>query len=333
VFFFIFFILFLNKGFGCDCEYNNNSLIEKNNSYNAIFRGKIIAIDSIEINQEKFDAITFIVSKNYKGIQSENVTIYQEARSSCSFTFNIGEEWVVWAGASMNLLYTNICTKTNKIDNVSNEDLKFIEDISNADGYKVWYDQNNDKIAEGFLSKTVTNGRWIYYSYGFIKSAGFYDNGYKDGKWICYYDIFLNQKRNKNLELLTNIPKDKQSNMFQQINYIINYKKGTWHGEQIHYNVLGEIKFSSMYKNNQLNGTLISYENGKTKNIYSYKNDKLNGMWVSFFENGTIELLCYYENGKQKGRWELYNRVGKIICSSKNNKKFPKYSKGWYYCD
>ena len=103
-------------------------------------------------------------------------------------------------------------------------------------------------------------------------------------------------------------------------------------GESVGYNFLGAIRFSALYKDNKLNGTYIVYENEKPKNIYSYKNDKLDGMWISFFEGGTIELLRYFKEGEQFGDWDLFDEDGKILCSSKNGDAFPEFNKGRYYC-
>ncbi len=93
----IFFIFVLHVGYACDCGYNTNSLIENYNSFNAVFKGKVVSIDYIETNNKKYDQITFSVFKNFKGAENKQIIVYEDSYSNCSIKFNIGEEWFVWA--------------------------------------------------------------------------------------------------------------------------------------------------------------------------------------------------------------------------------------------
>ena len=160
-----------------------------------------------------------------------------------------------------------------------------------------------------------------------------YNNGLREGKWTTYYESILYQIRidDKNKDVLNDLLNGKNS-FFRKVNTVRNYKNGKMDGISLGYDFLGTIRFSALYRENQLNGTYIVYENEKPKNIYSYKNDKLDGMWISFFEGGTIELLCNYKEGKQFGDWDLFDEEGNIICSSKKGDLFPEFNAGKYYC-
>lgn len=326
-------IFFINSSFACDCVYNTNSLIENYNATEVVFKGKVVSIKHVKFNNGNYDEVTFFVDKNFKGVKNKMEIVFQDSYSDCSIKFNVGEEWVVWAYTLNGRLGTNLCTLTTNVKSIAKEELELLKSIADTNGYKIWYDQKGDKIAEGILKNNVPDGYWKYYKYGFLNLEGLYDKGLKDGKWTTYYESILYQIRidDKNKDVINNFLNGKNSS-FRKINTIKNYKNGKMDGMSVGYNILGAIRLSAMYKENQLNGTYIVYENEKPKNIYSYKNNKLDGMLISFLEGGTIELLCNYKEGKQFGDWELFNEDGKVICSSKNGDTFPEFTTGKYNC-
>ncbi len=328
----VFFLLINTYTYACSCIYANKSIIENYNTIDLVFTGRVSSIKNIIIDNENYVETIFTVKENFKKYGNNEIKIYQPKNSECTLAFQLGDEWIVWTDFFKSRYGTSICYPNVKVKDISDETFEILKNIMSINGYKTWYDNNGYKIAEGFLSDNIPSGYWIYYRYGCVYSEGFYDNGVKEGKWITCYDIYPSEFYSQHKEILINIINDKKLNMFRKLNMINRYKKGLKSGLQESYDFSGKLTGSSMYENNQLNGTQIVYENGKTKNIYGYKNNKLDGMWVSFFENGTIELICYYKSGKQKGRWELYDQEGEIVCSSKNRKKFPQYIKGKYYC-
>lgn len=332
-FIFILTILFFNIGYGCQCNDKNSSSIESYNSSKVIFKGEVFSIKNVEINNVKFDEISFVVNKNYKGISNTKVIIYQNTGSNCNVDFIVGQEWFVWANNWDNLLYTSICTNSANAKTVSKKYIDFLEEISKIDEYKIWYDENGDKIAEGLLSKTLASGFWKYYKYGFLFSEGLYEEGLKNDKWITYYDVFPYVLYSQKKEFLTDLYNDKNSSRFRQKKEIVNYKKGLKNGIYKYYNLSGSIRYSSIYADDKQNGTMVVYgQNEMPKNIYNYKSDILDGMYISFFEDGTVELLCNYKNGQQFGDWKLFNKEGEVVCSSRNTNNFPQYSSGKYNC-
>ena len=116
-------IFFINGSYACDCVYNTNSLIENYNSTEVIFRGKAESVKQIKLNNETYDEVTFVMNKIFKGVKNKKVIVYQESYSNCTIKFNVGEEWVVWAGTWNGLLSTNMCTKTVNVKNIEKGEL------------------------------------------------------------------------------------------------------------------------------------------------------------------------------------------------------------------
>ena len=104
--FVLFSFFFVFKVFGCDCTFNEKSYVEIFNSSNVVFKGKVLSIRAIQLNGKQLDEISFTVDKNFKGVQSKVVIIYQESGSDCNVNFLMGEEWLVWANFWDDLLIT-----------------------------------------------------------------------------------------------------------------------------------------------------------------------------------------------------------------------------------
>lgn len=72
---------------------------------------------------------------------------------------------------------------------------------------------------------------------------------------------------------------------------------------------------TAVYKNQE--GRIVSekqyYENGQLRLFGNYNEDEeRDGLWVSYFDDGTIWSECEYKNGKKDGLNNAYYSNGKI---------------------
>lgn len=68
------------------------------------------------------------------------------------------------------------------------------------------------------------------------------------------------------------------------------------------------------------NGTgvvMFSYPNGKPLSQVSYKNCLMHGKWISWYDNGQIAAVYYYDLGKPVGEWSYWDEEGNLIKKEK----------------
>ena len=49
------------------------------------------------------------------------------------------------------------------------------------------------------------------------------------------------------------------------------------------------------------------YDNGKVQQVGYFKDGKLNGKWTAYNENGTIKSIAEYTNGVKSGKWTYFS--------------------------
>tara|TARA_Y100000590_G_scaffold61420_1_gene65605 strand:+ start:116 stop:400 length:285 start_codon:yes stop_codon:yes gene_type:complete len=68
---------------------------------------------------------------------------------------------------------------------------------------------------------------------------------------------------------------------------------------------------------NEYRRTTIYNKKGAVREIKNYKNDQLDGKVVSFWSNGKIQAEGCYSDGRRLGVWKSYNKNGEVIIEEK----------------
>lgn len=167
-YFFTFIFLFSTFTFGCSCA--QSSINESFDKADAIFIGKVIAVDKskYDFSSSPVYAYTFEITKDFKRIHPKNksdkfyTTIYTPLNytaGGCGSTFGLNETYLVYGFRSEIGTITNICTRTSdlkyvekiEIDSVqllSNQFFKEKKDIVEVDVYGDYSDHNNELLTE-----------------------------------------------------------------------------------------------------------------------------------------------------------------------------------------
>ena len=76
----------------------------------------------------------------------------------------------------------------------------------------------------------------------------------------------------------------------------------------------GHTKFSVNLENGLKNGEMrVYFENGKLNEIRHYKNNQMDGTWLTFNENEIQLGLANYKDGKKHGEWKVWDDLGHLI--------------------
>jgi antitoxin component YwqK of YwqJK toxin-antitoxin module len=51
------------------------------------------------------------------------------------------------------------------------------------------------------------------------------------------------------------------------------------------------------------------YDNGNIQQVGYFKDGKLEGKWTSYTENGTIQAIAEYSNGDKTGKWQFFDNA------------------------
>lgn len=127
-------------------------------------------------------------------------------------------------------------------------------------------------ITDGEVKKIHNNGQ--------ISKKYNYKNGYKEGKYISYYQDGTKE-------------------------YECNYKKGKLHGISSSWNDKGEITRESEYFNGNMDGFTKNYSDGKLTSMYESKNGKVVGTH-KYFEKGKLYAEGNLNFNKKNGVWKIY---------------------------
>jgi antitoxin component YwqK of YwqJK toxin-antitoxin module len=120
--------------------------------------------------------------------------------------------------------------------------------------------------------------------------------------------------------------------------YELNYKKynihlqphGIINNSCVNYYRVNEIK---TYKNGKLNGLYEIWYDDKLHERKNYKNEKLNGLFERWYNNGQLQDMIIYKDGKKNGLSIEWNDDGKLFMKKnyKNGELDCSY-KEWYEC-
>lgn len=164
--YFFTFIFFLSTfTFGCSCM--KSSINESFDKSDAIFIGKVIAVDTTkyDFSSNLVYAYTFEITKDFKRKNKSDkffTTIYTPLNytaGGCGSTFSLDESYLIYGFRSEIGTITNICTRTsdlkfvekNELDSLqflSNQFFKNKKDIVEVDIYGDYSDQNNELLIE-----------------------------------------------------------------------------------------------------------------------------------------------------------------------------------------
>ena len=51
------------------------------------------------------------------------------------------------------------------------------------------------------------------------------------------------------------------------------------------------------------------YDNGNIQQVGYFKDGKLEGKWTSYTENGAIQAIAEYSNGDKTGKWQFFDNA------------------------
>ncbi len=127
---------------------------------------------------------------------------------------------------------------------------------------------------------------------------------------------------------------DSKKNIHTRIEYKDNKKNGIYEV----YNEKGDLILKTNYKNDMKNGDYILYYDKNNNNNYNkilslfkgeqkeellyyrckttFIEDKVNGLKTTYFQNGQIEEICYYNDDLPHGQYKKYDESGKMIETS-----------------
>lgn len=74
----------------------------------------------------------------------------------------------------------------------------------------------------------------------------------------------------------------------------------------------GKLRLEANYKNDELHGHYIKYEDEKVSKDIWYSNGKIDGKYKSYWDNGNPYVEIEYEDGKMNGKFTAYYPDGSI---------------------
>ena len=103
---------------------------------------------------------------------------------------------------------------------------------------------------------------------------------------------------------------------FKNESYMLSFKK------QVEYYEKGNIKFEIKgFNSYPLTGIITyHYENGKINEIINYKNGKKHGQYLKYNNNGILVLIGCWRRDKEIGKWKYYDDNGILLKIINNNR-------------
>ena len=198
---YIFFLLFIfsSSAFGCSCS--RSTLEDSFKTSDAIFIGKVIAVDSTkyDFSSNPVYAYTFEIEKDFKRKWEDNsrkkfTTIYSPLKNifgGCGSSFQLNENYIVYGKREEYGTYTDICFRTLRLDLVEKQELDSLQilennffnekkDLIDVDYYGEYLDSNNEllmnyenKIKSQKLQIDNEKQKSKNYLFGFLTSTIF----------------------------------------------------------------------------------------------------------------------------------------------------------------
>jgi antitoxin component YwqK of YwqJK toxin-antitoxin module len=152
--------------------------------------------------------------------------------------------------------------------------LVFKSQVTNPNGYNIFYYENGKKSSEGTMREGKADGYWKnYYKNGVLKIEGNRKNFALDSIWKFYNDK-------------------------AKITKAVNYLEGKKNGFTISYDTNQRISSKEVFLNDIKQGNSYwYYPSGKTKQITPYVKGKPDGYSYEFSEDSTIISIIKYQAG------------------------------------
>lgn len=152
--------------------------------------------------------------------------------------------------------------------------LVFKSQVTNPNGYNIFYYENGTKSSEGTMREGKADGYWKnYYKNGVLKIEGNRKNFALDSIWKFYNDK-------------------------AKITKAVNYLEGKKNGFTISYDTNQRISSKEVFLNDIKQGNSYwYYPSGKTKQITPYVKGKPDGYSYEFSEDSTIISIIKYQAG------------------------------------
>jgi len=188
--------------------------------------------------------------------------------------------------------------------------LKVISQVTNPNGYNIFYYDNGSKSSEGTMRDGKADGYWKnYYKNGILKIEGNRKSFELDSIWKFYSEK-------------------------GKITKAVNYLKGKKNGYSFNYDTNQKVLNKEYFINDIKQGNMIAYYySGKTKLVTPYINGKPDGYAYEYSEDSLIISILKYqggilanvdrlnrkdEGGKKQGVWKEFYQDGKL----KEEKKY-----------
>lgn len=137
LFLILFISFFTSNVYCCDCA--EKPSIKKNwEIASQVFIGKIVKVDSLLYGSygEKVYSFTVRIKKSYKGFfypGRDYRTILYIDTAGCDFIFDVGHEYLIYAKEDSKMLNCSLCSRTNLLNNISEEELNGLADLQKED--------------------------------------------------------------------------------------------------------------------------------------------------------------------------------------------------------
>lgn len=106
-----------------------------------------------------------------------------------------------------------------------------------------------------------------------------------------------------------------KKNVLIQVNYVNKYDSTMKLVKVYNHGIIEGMGF---FHNTEKDGPFTIYYPDETKVMAKgcYRNNSLDGELIIYYENGSINKLMYYKNGKKIGSWKTFDSTGHVIDST-----------------
>ncbi len=202
--------------------------------------------------------------------------------------------------------------------------------------YKRFFLDGSPKEITPYVNDNIHGTTMVYFENGQLKTSTSYINGLKEGKAEVYY-------RTGELKTITYYTNDKKHGTFKSFDQIGNLyilgtyenglREGIWksdpldntrykqifnfkndkkHGQQVTYNNYYDIIEKTNFKHGVLEGKHIKFEHGKCVENYIYKQGLPTGIKHAYDDNGNLDFIVEYLDGKNNGIYKRFFFNGQV---------------------
>ena len=182
------------------------------------------------------------------------------------------------------------------------------------EGKATYYDENGVKTLESHYKNGILDGEMRVYRNGILETMETYTDGERTGKYT-----YFGSDGKKLTEGFYNAGKDNGLKKVwflgtENLQYTETFNNDILHGSAKYYESdTGKLGSEGNYKNGKKDGVWIFYfKNGNKKWVGNYKDDQISGELIQYEENGIIISKENYEDGKLVGKYEYYHDNGRL---------------------